>query len=73
MSKMWSQIYHSLRSQRNHSKNRWERGLMKIFIVLEKDIRIYEDKILKISRENQVINTEFWKIDDAYFMRMECH
>ncbi len=45
---------------------------MKIFIILEKNLEIYEDKILKISRENQIINTEFGKVDDIYFIRIDC-
>jgi hypothetical protein len=45
---------------------------MKIFIILEKDLKTYEDKILQIGKENKVVNTDFWKIDDTYVMRMEC-
>jgi hypothetical protein len=69
---MWGQVYHLLRIQRNYFKDKWKRGLMKIFIILEKDLKTYEDKILQIGKENKVVNTDFWKIDDTYVMRMEC-
>jgi hypothetical protein len=69
---MWGQVYYLLRIQRNYFKDKRKRGLMKIFIILEKDLKTYEDKILQIGKENKVVNTDFWKIDDTYVMRMEC-
>ena len=45
---------------------------MKVFIVLEKDLDLFESEILRISKNNHVVNTEFFKIDDKYFIRLEC-
>lgn len=43
-----------------------------IHLIFEKDINVYENRILDIGNRYRVIDTRFCMINDYYFIAMEC-
>ena len=43
-----------------------------IFLIMETDIEIYETKVIEISKNHHVTDTDFGKFGDCYWIRLEC-
>ncbi len=43
-----------------------------IYLIVEKDLKEYEKKIAAIGRKHNVVYTDFGRVGECYWMRMEC-